>query len=177
MEHAPSFQIELFASGAFGSTPPSFRSVVLMHEWYHVLEFAFTDCGRRCRPLVDPVPDWLIEGAALEESLFAAADRHIGFYSFFRAGQIAQAQRVRKPLRDLSSIGRPGTEYGLAFAAVELLVARNGHDALQAFWERTGATGDWERAFRQAFGEPVHRYYKQFETYRRGGFPTRHRAS
>ena len=168
VENAPNFQIEIFARGAFARTPPSFRPVVLIHEWYHVLEFAFIDCGKECLPLVHRVPDWLIEGAAVEESLSAAADRHIGFYSFFRIGQIAQADRVKRDLEDLSSIRLP--EYGLAFAAVELLVARHGHDALEAFWERTGATGDWERAFRRVFGEGVERYYREFDAYRSNGF-------
>jgi hypothetical protein len=170
VQDAPAFTIEIFAKGAFARTPAVYRPIVLLHEWYHVLEFAFMDCGERCLPLSDPVPDWLIEGAAVEESLFQAADLQIGFYSFFRSEEIAQAEQVNEPLEDLEKIRLPGDRYGLAFAAVELLVRDHGHASLERFWARTGATGDWEAAFRRTFGEPVSRFYRRFETYRANGF-------
>jgi hypothetical protein len=170
VQNAPDFKMQIFAKGAFGRTPSAFRPIVLLHEWYHVLQFAFIDCGKRCLPLAEPVPDWLIEGAAVEESLSEAADLHISFYSFFRVGEIAQAERVEETLESLSKIRLPGDRYGLAFAAVELLVAQHGHESLERLWARTGTTGDWELAFRRTFGEPVARFYREFETYRANGF-------
>lgn len=170
VQNAPDFRIEIFAKGAFGRTPSAYRPIVILHEWYHVLQFAFIDCGERCLPLSEPIPDWLIEGAAVEESLAEAADLHIGFYSFFRAGEIAQAERVEETLESLSKIRLPGDRYGLAFAAVEQLVAEHGHGSLERLWARTGATGDWELAFRETFGQPVARFYRDFESYRAAGF-------
>jgi hypothetical protein len=170
VQDAPQFTIEIFAKGAFGETPLTFRPIILLHEWYHVLQFAFIDCGERCLPLSEPVPDWLIEGAAVEESLSEAADLQISFYSFFRAEEIAQAERVDETLESLSKIRLPGDRYGLAFAAVELLVVQHGHRSLQRLWARTGATGDWQVAFRRTFGEPVARFYREFESYRANAF-------
>jgi hypothetical protein len=170
VQNAPDFKIEIFAKGAFGRTASAYRPIVILHEWYHVLQFAFIDCGERCLPLSQPVPDWLIEGAAIEESLAEAADLHIGFYTFFRAGEITQAERVEETLESLSKIRLPGDRYGLAFAAVELLVSEHGRGSLERLWARTGDTGDWELAFRETFGEPVARFYRDFETYRAAGF-------
>ncbi|HEV8565112.1 MAG TPA: hypothetical protein VGR41_09355 [Actinomycetota bacterium] len=170
VQNAPDFKMQIFAKGAFGRTPSAFRPIVLLHEWYHVLQFALIDCGKGCLPLSEPVPDWLIEGAAVEESLSEAADLHISFYSFFRAGEIAQAERVEETLESLAKIRLPGDRYGLAFAAVELLVAQHGHGSLERLWARTGTTGAWQLAFRRTFEEPVARFYREFETYRANGF-------
>jgi hypothetical protein len=170
VQNAPDFRIEIFARGAFARIPSTFRPIIVLHEWYHVLQFSFIDCGERCLPLSEPVPDWLIEGAAVEESLAEAADVQIGFYSLFRSSEIAQAERVDQPLEKLTRIKRPDSRYGLAFAAVELLVAQHGHAFLERLWARTGSTGDWELAFRRTFGEPVARFYKEFEAYREAGF-------
>ena len=170
VQAAPRFTMQVFGRGAFERTPSSFRPIVILHEWYHVLQFSFLDCGEHCLPPSEPVPDWLIEGAAVEESLSEAARLHLGFYSFFRTGEIAQAERVDDPLRSLDKIRLPGKNYALAFAAVELLVAQHGHASLERLWARTGATGDWRAAFKRTFGETVGGFYQEFETYRANGF-------
>jgi hypothetical protein len=172
VQAAPRFTMQVFGRGAFERTPASLRPIVILHEWYHVLQFALIDCGTKCLPLAEPVPDWLIEGAAVEESLWEGSRAHLGFYSFFRAGEVAQAGHVGDSLESLDKIRLPGTKYALAFAAVELLVNEHGHESLERLWARTGATGDWRRAFRRTFGEPVGRFYKEFETYRTNGFET-----
>jgi hypothetical protein len=168
----PDFRIDVFAHGpAWQRTPSAYRAIILLHEWYHVVEFSFLDCGPpECRGLRGRVPDWLVEGAAVYASLQAADDLHIIFYSLTRANQIRIAETDHEPLDRLTDISSPGSNYSVAFAAVELLVALGGHDALERFWRTAGATGGWKGAFERAFHLPLDAFYRRFASYRANGF-------
>jgi hypothetical protein len=168
----PDFRIEVFAHGpAWQQTPTAYRSIIMLHEWYHVLEFSLLDCGPpECHGLRGHVPDWLIEGAAVYGSLRAADDLHIIFYSLTRATQIRIAATDHEPLDHLTHITSPGTNYAVAFAAVELLVALAGRSSLERFWREAGATGGWQGAFQRAFHVSIDAFYRRFAGYRARGF-------
>jgi hypothetical protein len=172
VDDVPDFRIDVFAHGlAWERTPSAYRSIIVLHEWYHVLEFSFLDCGPpECRGLRAHVPDWLVEGAAVYESLRAADDLHIVFYSLTRQTQIRTAGTNHEPLSRLTHITSPGSSYSVAFAAVELLVSLGGRSSLERFWRRTGATGGWKGAFERAFHVSVDTFYQRFAVYRAGGF-------
>ena len=122
---APHFRIQIYAGGsAWRRTPRSQIPIIMLHEWYHVVQYSFLGCGR-CHAQVHNVPEWLIEGSA---------------------------------------------EYGLSFAAVELLVSKSGPGSLLEFWQKSGETGRWEAAFPQAFGTSLAAFYKDFARYRAAGF-------
>jgi hypothetical protein len=168
----PDFRIDVFAHGpAWEQTPSVYRSIILLHEWYHVLEFSFLACGPpECQGLRGHIPDWLVEGAAVYESLQAADDLHIIFFSLTRPTQIRIAGSDHVPLDRLTHITTPGGSYSVGFAAVELLVALGGRGSLERFWRVTGATGRWMGAFRRAFGVSVAAFYRRFAAYRADGF-------
>ena len=65
---------------------------------------------------------------------------------------------------------RTSADYGLSFAAVELLVSRSGPGSLLEFWQRSGETGRWEAAFPEAFGTSPAAFYRDFARYRAAGF-------
>jgi hypothetical protein len=168
----PDFRIDVFAHGlAWQRTPSAYRSIIMLHEWYHVLEFSFLDCGPpECRGLRGHVPDWLVEGAAVYESLRAADALHIIFYSLTRQTQIRIAGTDHDPLSRLTHITSPGSNYSVAFAAVDLLVALGGRSSLARFWRGTGATGGWKGAFERAFHVSTGAFYERFAVYRATGF-------
>jgi hypothetical protein len=168
---APSFRIEVYASGpSWARTPRSQIPIIMLHEWYHVLQYSFLLCSPpRCHVQVRDVPEWLIEGGAEYAAAQAAQDRRILFYSFIRRYELFRAGQVDTPLERLDS-ARTSADYGLAFAAVELLVSEAGRDSLLEFWERAGETGRWESVFPDVFGTTPARFYREFAAYRAAGF-------
>jgi hypothetical protein len=168
----PDFRIDVFAHGpAWEQTPSVYRSIIMLHEWYHVLEFSFLVCGPpECRGLRGHVPDWLVEGAAVYESLHAADDLHIIFFGLTRQTQIRVAGSDHEPLDRLTHITTPGASYSVGFAAVELLVALGGRGSLERFWRVAGATGRWMGAFQRAFRLSIAAFYRRFAAYRADGF-------
>jgi len=168
----PAFRIDVFTGGAaWARTPSSYRTVIVLHEWYHVLQFAELDCGPpMCRALRGHVPDWLIEGSAVYESLRAADDLQVLPYGLSRSAEIRIAAADHEPLERLEDIRVPGANYAVAFAAAELLSSLGGRDALRRFWERAGASGRWQDAFRQVFHRSVDAFYRRFAAYRAAGF-------
>ena len=168
---APNFRIDVYAgSSAWERIPRSQIPVLMLHEWYHVLQYSFLHCGApRCAPLDRPVPAWLIEGGAEYAAAQAAQDERVIFYSFIRRYELARAAQVDTPLQRLDEI-RSGADYGLSFVAVELLVDGSNPGALLEFWEDAGSRGRWEAAFPDAFGITPARFYRAFAAYRARDF-------
>jgi hypothetical protein len=152
-------------------TPADLRPLILLHEWYHVVQFSFLDCSRgndACRP-TGRLPLWLLEGSAQYEAERIGGSMGIGGgYAARRATEIGEATLVDRPLQRLGRIRGP--EYALAFAAAEFLVARAGEDSLIRFWRLSAKTGAWQAAFLRAFGSSVRRFEVAFERYRDAGF-------
>ena len=156
---------------SWGDTPVDLRPLILLHEWYHVVQFSFLDCSRgndACRPTGRP-PPWLLEGSAQYEAERIGGAMGIGGgYAVRRATEIREATLVDRPLQRLGKI--QGPEYALAFAAAEFLAARAGEDSLIRFWRSSAQTGAWRAAFLRAFGSSVARFEVAFERYRAAGF-------
>jgi hypothetical protein len=166
---APHFRIQIYAGGsAWRRTPRSQIPIIMLHEWYHVVQYSFLGCGR-CHAQVHNVPEWLIEGSAEYAAARAAQDQRILFYSFIRRYEVFRAEQVATPLERMGQ-ARTSAEYGLSFAAVELLVSKSGPGSLLEFWQKSGETGRWEAAFPDAFGTSPAAFYKDFARYRAAGF-------
>jgi len=166
------FTIRVWTGGAaWRDAPADLRPLILLHEWYHVVQFSFLDCSRgndACRP-AGRVPLWLLEGSAQYEAERIGGAMGIGGgYAARRAIEIREATLVRSPLPHLGRIA--GAEYALAFAAVEFLVARAGEASLLRFWRSAAKTGAWRVSFLRAFGSSVVRFESAFERYRARGF-------
>ena len=168
---APDFRIEVYAGGAaWDETPRGQVPIIMLHEWYHVLQYSFLGCAApRCHVQVRPIPAWLSEGSAEYAAAQAAQDERLLFYSFIRRYELARAAQVDTPLERIDRAAT-GADYGLGFAAVELLVRDEGSRSLETFWEEAGSTGRWESAFPDAFGTSPARFYRDFAAYRAGGF-------
>ncbi len=171
VDDVPDFRIDVYAGGsAWQQTPRSQVPLLMLHEWYHVLQYSFLQCGEPgCTPQDRPVPEWLIEGSAEYAAAQAAQDERVIFFSFVRRYELTRAAQVDTPLQRMHQV-RTGADYGLAFAAVELLVQDAGSGALLDFWEDAGSRGRWEAAFPDAFGTTTARFYRTFAAYRARGF-------
>ena len=104
----------------------------------------------------------------LVETLFNAF-RLVLFYSFIRRYELFRAGQVDTPLERIKE-ARTSADYGLAFAAVELLASEAGRDSLLDFWEQAGASGRWESVFPDVFGTTPAKFYREFAAYRGAGF-------
>ena len=168
---APHFRILVFAGGSsWAHTSRSSIQITMLHEWYHVIQGSFLEClSSQCKVQVHDVPDWLIEGSAEYAAARAAQDQRVLFYSFIRRYQLFRAGQVHTPLQRMGR-ARTSADYGLSFAAVELLVAKSGPGSLLEFWQRSGETGRWEAAFPEAFGTTPAAFYRDFARYRAAGF-------
>jgi len=168
---APDFRIDVYAGGsAWQETPSSQVPLLMLHEWYHIVQYSFLRCDApACTPQDRPVPGWLIEGSAEYAAAQAAQDEQVIFFSFVRRYELIRAAQVQTPLQRMHQV-RTGADYGLAFAAVELLVEDAGSGALLDFWEDAGSRGRWEAAFPDAFGTTPARFYRTFAAYRARGF-------
>jgi hypothetical protein len=171
VQDVPHFRIEVYAGGtAWAQTPRSQVPLIMLHEWYHVVQYSFLDCDPpMCRQQTRPIPAWLIEGSAELAAAEAAQDERIIFFSFVHRYELLRAAQTDIPLERLDE-ARTGSDYGLAFAAVDLLVDGVGSGALLHFWREAGSTGRWERAFPDAFGTTPTRFYRTFSAYRARGF-------
>jgi hypothetical protein len=147
--------------GASSST----HTVVVLHEWYHVLQ------ARLAWAPSYSTPTWLVEGSAEWSADRAATD--LGVYDSFdtpRSEQLAYARYATT-----LSLGNwkrfvPGA-YPLAFAAVDFVVTpKNGRAKLYKFFELVGGGSSWKVAFRQVFGMTVGKFSAAFAAYRERGF-------
>ena len=165
----PHFRIQVYAVGSeWQRTPRSQIPIIMLHEWYHVVQYSFLGCAR-CHAQVRAIPEWLIEGSAEYSAARAAQDQRVLFYSFIRRYELFRAGQVATPLQRMGEASTTA-EYGLSFAAVELLVSKSGPGSLLEFWQTSGETGRWEAAFPEAFGTTPAAFYRDFARYRAGGF-------
>ena len=167
------YSIVVFAGGPYWSRSSlADRRFVILHEWYHVVQFSLLCDRGSCFRFDEVVPEWLLEGSAEYMAARASDDLRFGSYSVDRRFEILAASRIFAPLRSLRTIRHPSAAtYGLAFAAAELLAKRSGDDAITKFFDEAGRTSDIEGAFEEAFGMSIERFYKAFERHRAAGFP------
>jgi hypothetical protein len=135
------------------------RAFVLVHEWWHQIQQLSAWCGPEagCRTGdLDEIPIWLLEGDANLQALRVAdllgltsSDAYVQAHSGWTPRALAALRKGTGPL-DL-----PPDEtlqwYQMAQFAGDDLVDGKPLTFLR-FWRLAGKTGDWQRAFRLAFG-------------------------
>jgi hypothetical protein len=144
------------------------RRQAMFHEWVHVLQ------QLEASAIAGPV--WLTEGTA-EWAAWDAMAR-LGFVERrdIRAFEV-QAARSIDPDRKLRRLegqafyerDREGRNYALAYLAVDLLHPRRGWRTIIRFY--ASFQDGWEKAFADAFGVSLTRFYRKFERSRAAGFP------
>ncbi len=126
------------------------RMVVMLHEWYHVVQARLASAG------FSKVPIWLIEGSAEWSARKAASD--IGLFATFdvpRASELALARFAAVTLARWKRFATP----------------KDGRQRLLRFFKLMGERFAWPAAFRRAFGITARRFMRSFSAYRNRGFP------
>jgi len=144
--------------------PRSDRLITVLHEWYHVLQFAL-DSSCRCH-----TPNWLVEGSAVYESYRAAATSGIADYGDLRRGDLFFASSDETPISSLAKSPLTAPDYSVAFLAVELLVRLTRERALDRYWVDLAKMGAARSAFEDAFRMTPERFDALFGRYRRRNY-------
>lgn len=144
------------------------RSLVLVHEYVHVLQHQLAAGGPWG-------PAWLSEGVAVYgEALHRAVieqgpTANEGLYERRRkeAAHLASLAGI-PPLRGLERVDDPAERihYRLGFLAADWLAQRAGAEALLGYYRRLPSGEGWQQAFEGAFGLTVDDFYAAFEAYR-----------
>jgi hypothetical protein len=157
------------------------------HELFHIYQYGLgsltefdidlSDIGVDSRYIVRSTgPTWLMEGAAIFQSL--RARNKAGLYPTYEQRRegwyVPQARSVDTPLDEMEtsaglSAGSGGYPYGTM--ATELLASRAGEKALLSYWSVMGPETPWREAFQTAFGMTIEEFYVLFEEHRAAGFP------
>lgn len=140
------------------------RMVVMLHEWYHVLQARVASSG------FSEVPAWIIEGSAEWSARRAATD--LGLFATFDGPRATELGLARFATVSLAHWKRfVPNAYPLAFAAVDFLVTpRDGRQRLLRFFRLVGERFEWAAAFRRAFGITARQFMVAFAAYRSRGF-------
>ncbi|MEP7059803.1 MAG: hypothetical protein ABI828_03645, partial [Actinomycetota bacterium] len=146
---------------------------ILLHEWYHVVQFPFRTCSQyasRCPVPTVHIPDWFIEGTAEYESVRAAATLGKAPFRAERAKRLAiavfETSEALQRMRDLDTYA----QYTVAFGAVDYLISKSSEQALRAFWPQIADTGNFTKAFTTAFEMTLGEFYRGFSRYRAHGY-------
>jgi hypothetical protein len=153
----------LYVSGKWQGYAPSFRTKVLVHEYFHVVQNSLFPHD----PTVPPGrvraegPAWLIEGSAEYVGLSAA-----GAYDAAAAKRSAKSSSAS--LRSMETPNAFGAvadanPYELGALAVDHLTGAPGVGSLAAFWKTIAQGARWQDAFQTAFGRSVAAFYDEFE--------------
>lgn len=165
--------VVVFAGGAWPLLTPPQKTQILLHEWYHVVQYPFRSCSQYASECPVPtvhIPDWFIEGTAEYESVRAAASLGKAPFSSERAKRLAVARtETAKPLERMRSL-RTYEQYTVAFGGVDYLISKTSQQALRDFWPLIAETGNFTTAFTKAFGMPPKVFYDGFASYRQNGY-------
>ena len=150
------------ANCGFGYSVGDSVSLVLAHEYFHVLQLSLSP------ELSGPV--WLSEGSA-EYAMAHFGERANRYdYTAFRNSVLLRAASWTGTLRDAGddlSYPTGHEHYFLGFLAVELLVEQAGEEAVLGYYRLLPTTPDWRQAFASAFGTTPDEFYETFEEWRR----------
>lgn len=165
--------IFVFAGGAWPLLTPAQKVQILLHEWYHVVQFPFRSCSQYSSDCPIPtvhIPDWFIEGTAEYESVRAAATLGKTPFATERARRLAIARtETSKALQKMGTLEN-FSQYAVAFGAVDLLISSSGERALRAFWPLLASSGNFTSSFTKAFGTTPKGFYERFAVYRQHGY-------
>ncbi len=163
----------VYAGGAWPTLTQPQKLQILLHEWYHVVQFPFRTCSQYTSECPYPtvhIPGWFVEGTAEYESVRAAATLGKAPFAAERAKRFAVARTyTSEPLQRMISL-TSYEEYTVAFGAVDYLVSKTGEPALRDFWPLVAKTGNFTKAFTQAFGISPDTFYAGFAKYRANGY-------
>ena len=163
----------VFAGGAWPTLTQPQKLQILLHEWYHVVQIPFRTCSQYTSECPYPtvhIPGWFSEGTAEYESVRAAATLGKAPFATEQAKRLAVARTyTSQPLQRLISL-TSYEQYAVAFGAVDYLISKTSEQALRDFWPLIAKTGNFTKAFTQAFGMSPASFYAGFATYRANGF-------
>lgn len=149
------------ANCGFGYTVGDNASLVLAHEYFHVLQHSLATA------LDGPL--WLIEGSAEYAMARVGAQTKRYDYTAFRNSTLLRAASWTGTLREAGddvSFPAGHEHYFLGFLAVELLVERAGEGALLEYFRLLPTSARWQDAFESAFGITSGEFYEAFEAVR-----------
>jgi hypothetical protein len=163
----------VYAGGAWPTLTQPQKLQILLHEWYHVVQFPFRTCSRYTSECPGPtvhIPDWFIEGTAEYESVRAAASLGKAPFGPARRKRLAVARtETSKPLQHMRYLSTY-QQYTVAFGAVDYLLSNSSEQALRDFWPLIAHTGNFTKAFTTAFGISPGDFYAGFARYRAHGY-------
>lgn len=163
-EHLPDGRHVIFihiANCGFGYTVGDNASLVLAHEYFHVLQHSLATALKG--------PLWLIEGSAEYAMARVGARTKRYDYTAFRNSTLLRAASWTGTLREAGEDASYPTgheHYFLGFLAVELLVERAGEGALLEYFRLLPTSPSWQDAFKSAFGITAGEFYEEFEAAR-----------
>ncbi|MEA2580328.1 MAG: Peptidase superfamily [Actinomycetota bacterium] len=163
----------VYAGGAWPLLTQPQKLQILLHEWYHVVQYPFRTCSQyspECPVPTVHIPGWFIEGTAEFESVRAAATLGKAPFASERAKRLAIARtETSKPLQRMRVL-QTFEEYTVAFGAVDYLISKSSDQALRTFWPLIARTGNFTKAFTRAFGMTPSDFYDGFAKYRQNGY-------
>ena len=163
----------VFAGGTWPSLTQPQKEQILLHEWYHVVQYPFRTCSQytsECPVPTVHIPGWFIEGTAEYESVRAAATLGKTSFASERAKRLSIARlETSTPLQRMRSL-TTYEQYTVAFGAVDYLIWTTSEQALREFWPLIAQTGNFNKAFTTAFGMSPSDFYSGFAAYRQGGY-------
>ena len=161
------------------ASSPEDRYVIVVHEYYHLLQmYSISLIGPGPTP-VDIPPAWFMEGSAEVAAVWVASQSGITSLDEQHGPRLYSARHGDfGPLEDYSSqaavvqlvSGGMPYPYGLFFLAVDYLVGPEGLERLERFWTALGRGVGVNEAFRMVFGETLDDFYIRFAQYRASGF-------
>ena len=165
--------VVVFTQGLWPTESAAQKLQVLLHEWYHVVQFPFRTCSQYMAGCPQPtvhIPYWFIEGTAEYESVRAATTLGRAPFAAERAKRLTVARTARSPSLERMGFLNSYQLYTVAFGAVDYLIAKTREAQLKAFWWDIADTGNWLTSFRKAFGMPAKDFYDAFAKYRANGY-------
>lgn len=150
--------------------PTQIIAKVTAHEYFHAIQAYLSrsviTSSQGRTPYLGPV--WLIEGSARWSEL------KIGFESDAFSQQLATAVRYARQAPSSLQCSETGSAYFstsadpylLGTAAVDLLIATKGQQALLAYWSQFAAGTYWPTAFESAFAMRIDNFYEDYDRMR-----------
>ena len=152
------------ANCGFGYSVGDNVSLVLAHEYFHILQLSLS-------PELSG-PRWLSEGAA-EYAMAQFGERANRYdYTAFRNSVLLRAASWTGTLRDAGddlSYPTGHEHYFLGFLAIELLVEQAGEEAVLGYYRLLPTTPDWREAFASAFGTTPDEFLRDVRGMAAGG--------
>ena len=137
----------------------SVNSLLIAHEYFHVIQFEWSDSDYRGTPV------WMVEGGAVYESFV-----HVGLYDRYQELAVVRSANYSGTLRDLEGVANWADQrrsvYGLGALATEWLIDQSGTSTYADYWRALSEHTTWEDAFASTFGITVDDFHEAFEEHR-----------